>query len=99
MTTSATAATMKASMKSLASVAGNGGASAARALDSILLRCIRTTILMSEIDAETFYKHQRSIGTVWGVALPPWEDLSWEERLEWEQRLIEQEARDSHSGS
>lgn len=51
--------------------------------------------LGSDIDAETFYNHQRSIGTVWGIDLPPWEELSWDERLEWEHRLNEQEARDS----
>jgi hypothetical protein len=49
---------------------------------------------VSDIDAETFYKSQRSIGTVWGVELPAWDDLSWAEKLEWEDKLNEQEARD-----
>jgi hypothetical protein len=49
---------------------------------------------VSDIDAETFYIHQRSIGTAWGVELPAWDDLSWADKLEWETKLNEQEARD-----
>jgi hypothetical protein len=51
--------------------------------------------LASEIDAETFYMHQRSIADAWGIALPPWEELSWEERIEWDDKLLEQEGRDT----
>lgn len=46
------------------------------------------------MDAETFYKHQRSIAEAWGIVLPSWELLSWEEQLSWEDKLNEQEARD-----
>jgi hypothetical protein len=45
-------------------------------------------------DAAIFYEHQRSVGTVWGVTLPPWECLSWEEKLEWEDKYNEQIIRD-----
>lgn len=46
-------------------------------------------------DAEYFYNCQRSIAETWGIVLPSWDELSFHERLEWEARLIEQEARDS----
>ena len=50
---------------------------------------------LSELDAETFYKHQRSIADAWGILLPSWDDLSFHDKLEWEHKLVEQEARDS----
>jgi hypothetical protein len=45
-------------------------------------------------DAQAFYEQQRSIGAVWGVVLPCWEELSWDERITWEDRLAEQMTRD-----
>lgn len=51
----------------------------------------------SETDAETFYSNQRSVASIWGIVLPSWDDLSFHERLEWEDKLNEQEARDSRS--
>lgn len=45
-------------------------------------------------DARTYYDHQRSIGTVWGVVLPSWDELPWEERIAWEDRYAEQIIRD-----
>ena len=52
-------------------------------------------IQKSELDAEYFYNCQRSIAETWGIVLPSWDKLSFHEKLEWEARLIEQEARDS----
>lgn len=48
------------------------------------------------MDSETrnFYEHQRSIGSVWGVVLPSWEELSWEERITWQDQFAEQTNRD-----
>jgi hypothetical protein len=48
-------------------------------------------------DAEEFYNHQRSIGTVWGVVLPSWDQLSLEQKFEWEARLNEQINRDKEA--
>jgi hypothetical protein len=48
-------------------------------------------------DAETFYAHQRSIGTVWGVLLPSWDELSWDDRVDWENKYAEQMTRDKET--
>lgn len=51
--------------------------------------------MLSDIDAETFYMHQRAIAEIWGYYLLPWEELSWEDRLAWEDKLNEQRRRDT----
>lgn len=45
-------------------------------------------------DAEEFYNAQRSIGQVWGVVLPSWDELSWDEKIEQEKKFHEQLQRD-----
>lgn len=45
-------------------------------------------------DARKFYEHQRSIGTIWSVVLPPWEELSFEDKALWEDELNQQIQRD-----
>jgi hypothetical protein len=48
-------------------------------------------------DAETFYNHQRSIALAWGILLPSWGLLSWEEQMTWEDNLNEQLSRDKEA--
>lgn len=50
-------------------------------------------------DARTYYEHQQSIATVWGIVLPSWDELSWEEKMTWEDRNIEQMTRDKEPDS
>lgn len=45
-------------------------------------------------DAREYYDQQRSIGTIWGVVLPSWDELTWDEKIDWENKLNEQLSRD-----
>jgi hypothetical protein len=50
-------------------------------------------------DARSYYEHQQSIGTVWGVVLPSWDSLSWEDQIAWEERYVEQMTRDKEDAT
>lgn len=54
---------------------------------------------MTADSTSEFYEHQRAIGTIWGVVLPSWESLSWDEKIEWQEREAEQLRRDSEPGA
>lgn len=50
-------------------------------------------------DAQDFYEQQQSLGRTWGVVLPCWDELSWDERIDWEDRFAEQMNRDKETAT
>lgn len=53
---------------------------------------MRRRVLISNV--REYYDHQRSIGMVWGVVLPSWEELTWDEMIGWEEKFTEQMMKD-----